>query len=84
MKLVIDGIKDWVVELSMVDIKIHYKNNNGTHFVQKVVQLFQEKHLQFMLKSILPNIVTFANNPHSLCAVNLFLSLLSSRPTCLK
>lgn len=66
MKVVENSLKNRIVEIS--------KNNNGTHFVQKVILCFDISYLDFVYTPVIDNIVELGNDCHGLCVLKQLMS----------
>lgn len=75
--LVIDTIKNDIFNLIMVFIFTHFiniliffnKDNQGTHFIQKIAIRFKEQKLKILFDCVISNFIEIANNSGGVCVV---------------
>lgn len=72
--LVIDTIKNEIFNLIMVFIFKNIliflnKDNQGTHFIQKIAIRFKEQKLKFLFDCVISNFIEIANNSGGVCVV---------------
>lgn len=55
-------------------------DQSGSHFLQKVIQNFQERNLGFVLEEIIPSIYEVATHPQGLCVLKVIFDKFNASP----